>query len=125
MENEVANWYYRYTIAGARYTHDLREDCPFTLLFLKTIIESRWLWCDTSGLADADRKRAEIYQEMAFWCELHCSSRYQFIATDLTTHLKWFDYNYTFANYIRGIIFQDDADAMQFKLMFSESLAGT
>lgn len=124
MDNEVANWYYRYSMAGTRDVGDLLNDCPFTILLLAVPIESRWLWCDTTTLPNIARGKAEIAQEMTFWCELHCSSKYQFIATDLTTIVKWFDFNYTFAREIRGFIFQDEADALQFKLTFSEYLKG-
>jgi len=122
MDNIVANWYYRYSLAGTRDTANLRQDCPFNLIFLRSPVESRWLWCDTSNLREVERNWATVAQEMTFWCELHCAYRYQFIATDLTTIVKWFDFSYTFAREIRGFIFQDEADAVQFKLTFSEYL---
>lgn len=122
MNNPVANWYYRYSLAGTRDTVDLQNDCPFTIISLRAF-ESRWLWCSLTTVADPyERKNAAIVQDMFFWCEEHCRGTYQFVATDMTTQLKWFDFNYTHAPTIRGIIFKDEAIALQFKLTFSESL---
>lgn len=128
MNNEVSNWYYRYSLRGDRHTYDLAEDCPFTVLFFKHPGLSRWWVYGIGGIeavfGAAAYAQAVTMTEMLQWCREQCPDRHQIIATDMTTGIKWFSDSYVFAENFRGVIFQDEETAALFKLTFYEFLGG-